>query len=37
MNERLIYEMPEISVLEILSEGVLCDSNEIVGENEGEW
>lgn len=31
------YETPEIEVLEINAEGVLCASNEILDENEGEW
>lgn len=31
------YETPEIVVLEIDAEGVLCASNEILDENEGEW
>lgn len=31
------YETPEIEVLEIDAEGVLCASNEILDENEGEW
>ena len=32
-----IYESPEIQILEINTEGILCGSNEIVDENEGYW
>jgi len=32
-----IYESPEIQILEINTEGILCGSNEIVNENEGYW
>lgn len=31
------YVIPEISVIEIYSEGVICGSNELLEENEGEW
>ena len=31
------YQTPEIVILEINAEGVLCGSNEFVDENEGEW
>jgi len=31
------YIAPEVEVLEINSEGVLCGSNEGVGENDGLW
>lgn len=31
------YVTPEIVVLEVYSEGVICSSNEILDENEGEW
>lgn len=31
------YITPEIEVLEVYSEGVICGSNEILDENEGEW
>lgn len=31
------YFAPEVEVLEIEQEGVLCGSNEIVDENFGEW
>jgi len=37
MESTQIYFRPEIEVLEVTPEGVLCDSNEIVGENEGVW
>jgi hypothetical protein len=32
-----IYSSPEIEILDVYQEGVLCVSNEIVLENEGEW
>ncbi len=32
-----IYVSPEMEIYEILTEGVLCASNETVKENEGEW
>ena len=32
-----VYISPEIEVLELYQEGVLCGSNEFVLENEGEW
>jgi hypothetical protein len=31
------YQSPLVEIFEILQEGVLCGSNEQVGENEGEW
>lgn len=31
------YQTPEIEILEINAEGVLCGSNEFLDENEGEW
>lgn len=31
------YITPEIEVLEVYSEGVICGSNEFLDENEGEW
>ena len=31
------YITPEIEVLVVYSEGVICGSNEILDENEGEW
>ena len=31
------YQCPTVEVLELYSEGVLCDSNEIVYENDGIW
>ena len=31
------YISPEVEVLDVYEEGVLCGSNEYVGENEGEW
>lgn len=32
-----IYFTPEIEILDIDHEGILCGSNEIIRENEGEW
>ena len=31
------YEPPMIEVLGLYSEQVLCSSNELLEENEGEW
>lgn len=31
------YISPEVSVIDILPEGVLCGSNEMLDQNEGEW
>ena len=31
------YVSPEIEILDIMSEGVLCESNELLEEYEGEW
>jgi hypothetical protein len=31
------YTSPEVEILEIITEGVLCGSNETVKESEGEW
>jgi hypothetical protein len=31
------YMSPEVSVIDILPEGVLCGSNEMLDQNEGEW
>ena len=31
------YVSPEIEILDIMSEGVLCASNELLEEYEGEW
>lgn len=31
------YAAPEIVVIELQTEGVLCGSNEDLYENEGEW
>lgn len=31
------YVSPEMEILDIMSEGVLCASNELLEENEGEW
>ena len=32
-----VYESPVTEVIELCFEGVLCGSNEHVGENDGEW
>ena len=32
-----IYSTPEMEIIDIMPEGVLCGSNENVGENDGEW
>ena len=37
MQNEKRYLHPEIEVVELLQEGVLCASNEIVIEKEGEW
>lgn len=37
MNNSNYYMTPKINVMEIDIEGVLCGSNEVVGDNEGEW
>lgn len=31
------YDSPSISVIDMVCEGVLCESNETVLENEGVW
>lgn len=31
------YISPEVEILDIMSEGVLCASNETLEENEGIW
>ena len=31
------YAAPEMTVLELLNEGLICSSNEKVEEIEGEW
>ncbi len=36
-NLNFKYESPEIAVLEMESEGVLCGSNELLKENNGVW
>lgn len=33
----LEYESPEVGELEISVEGLLCMSNELLEETEGEW
>lgn len=32
-----VYETPIIKLIEFYSEGVLCNSNETLEENEGIW
>lgn len=31
------YISPEVEILDVVSEGVLCASNELLEETEGEW
>lgn len=31
------YTTPQIEILQIQSEGLLCSSNELLDENYGEW
>lgn len=31
------YVSPALAVLEIYPEGLICGSNELLEENEGEW
>ena len=31
------YVSPEMEILDLVSEGVLCASNELLEENEGIW
>ena len=31
------YVSPEMEILDLVSEGLLCASNELLEENEGEW
>ena len=31
------YEAPLIVLIELCPEGVICGSNELLEENEGEW
>ena len=31
------YVSPEMEILDIMSEGALCSSNELLEEIEGEW
>ena len=35
--KELIYISPEVEIHEIQAEGVLCASNEMLDEYEGEW
>ena len=36
-KQQEIYLVPKISVIEIMSEGIICSSNEKLDETEGEW
>lgn len=36
-KQQEIYLVPKISVIEIMSEGLICSSNEKLDEIEGEW
>ena len=31
------YEAPSVEIIYIEIQGVICGSNEPIGENEGEW
>ena len=31
------YQSPQVVTIETLYEGVVCSSNEMLEENEGEW
>lgn len=31
------YISPEVEILDVVSEGVLCGSNETMDENDGIW
>ena len=31
------YITPQIEILQVQSEGLLCSSNELLDENYGEW
>jgi hypothetical protein len=35
--EKTDYQLPEVTVIDITYEGVVCSSNEILDENYGEW
>ena len=35
--KELLYTSPEVEIQEIQAEGVLCASNEMLDEYEGEW
>lgn len=32
-----LYVSPDMYILDIVPEGMLCSSNEMLEENEGEW
>lgn len=35
MNKEASYVSPEVEVYEIIAEGILCSSNEDIGEEDG--
>lgn len=37
MESMQIYLSPKVEILDLYQEGVLCASNEIILENDGEW
>lgn len=37
MMKENMYETPEMEIIYLEIEGILCGSNEIIGENEGDW
>lgn len=37
IKEKDLYQSPVIMIIDIAYEGVVCSSNEILDENEGEW
>ena len=37
MKELETYQSPQIVTIETEYEGVVCSSNEMLEENEGEW
>lgn len=37
IKEKDLYQLPDIVIIDIAYEGVVCSSNEILDENEGEW
>jgi hypothetical protein len=37
MTQKTLYESPAMEIIETLTEGILCASNELLEEYEGEW